>query len=101
MDTLVRQTIIDAFEEKRVKGERWENEYGCLHIKKFRKEYYYDSSQYKIQLQKKNNIMFFKIVPKCYQIPFRFQYWDYYDGFVNEKCIEWKRIQAAPFLDYI
>ena len=93
----VTQKILDDFEEKRVKGERWENEYGCLHLRKFRKEYYYDSTQYKIQLQKRNNLIFFKIVPKYYQVPSRFQYWDYYDGFVDKNSIEWKRIMSIPF----
>jgi len=97
MDTNSEKNIIDSFEEKRVRGERWENEYGCLHIRKFKKEYFYDSSQYKVIVQKKHNLLYFKIVPKYYQVPFRFYHWDYYDGFINNNFIEWKRIMTRPF----
>lgn len=100
MDTPIETTILNAFEAKRVNRERWENEYGCLHIKKIRKEYFFDSSQYKIQLGKKNNMVYFKIVPKYFQIPCGFEYWDYYDGFIYETNIYWKRILNIPYTRY-
>jgi len=92
MDTVVQNNIIDAFEEKRSRGERWENEYGCLHIQKARKEYYDDSSQYKIQVHTRNNVKYFKVVPRHYRIPCNYQDWYYYDGCVLGNYIEWKRI---------
>lgn len=93
-DSLVQKAIIDEFEEKRAKGERWENEFGCLHKYSFKKEYYCDSSQYKIDLHEQNNIIYFKIVPIYYQIPYGHRYWYYYDGFILENRVQWNRIRT-------
>ena len=94
-DTIVQRKIFEDFEEKRVRGERWENEYGCLHRETLKKEHYYDSSQYKVNLHKRNNIMYFKIVPRYYRIPYGYKYWYYYDGVVHDNCLEWKRIRTS------
>lgn len=92
ISTSIEIRILEDFEEKRVRGERWENEYGCLHVEKCNKEYYCDSSQYKIEVHKENNVVYFKIVPKYYQLPCGYQYWNYYDGCVHGNHLEWRRI---------
>ena len=92
MTSSIQTKNLKEFEGKCIRGERWENEYGCLHAEKFKKEYYSDSSQCKVNVHEENNVMYFKIVPKYYKIPCGHYYWSYCDGCVHENHIEWRRI---------
>lgn len=77
-----KEIIQNEIERKRLAGEKWENEYGSFETNAI-KHKYENITSYDIHFYEKDNVMYFKIVPRYFTLPCGYAYWEYYDGYVE------------------